>query len=83
MTAADLLKICREKAGISQDKLAAQMHRSQSDVSRYERGKQTIDITTFRDWTKITNHVEVGIAFLYGVDPATILQTILQVSGAA
>lgn len=83
MTAADLLKVCRQRAGISQDKLAAMMHRSQSDVSRFERGKQTIDIATFRDWTKITNHVEAGIAFLYGVDPAAILQTVLQVTGVA
>lgn len=83
MTAGTLLKICREKAGISQEKLAILINRNQSDVSKLERGKQTIDIATFRDWTKITNHVEAGIAFLYGVDPASILQTVLQVSGAA
>lgn len=83
MTAGALLKICREKAGISQEKLAALLHRNQSDISKLEKDKKTIDVNTFRDWTKITNHVDVGIAFLYGVDPASILQTVFQVTGVA
>lgn len=77
------MKVFREKAGISQEKLAALLHKNQSDISKIEKDRKTVDIATFRDWTKITNHVEAGIAFLYGVDPASILQTVLQVSGAA
>lgn len=83
MTAGTLLKLCREHAGLSQEKLAGILHRNQSDISKLEKDKKAIDVATFRDWTKITNHVEVGIAFLYGVDPASILQTIMQISGAA
>lgn len=83
MTAGMLLRVCREKAGISQEKLAGLLHRNQSDISKLEKDKKTIDVSTFRDWTKITNHVEAGIAFLYGVDPAAIIETVMQISGAA
>ncbi|OMF37468.1 hypothetical protein BK133_05270 [Paenibacillus sp. FSL H8-0548] len=83
MTAGTLLKHCRKKAGISQVKLARLMNRTQSSISKLEKDQNPVDVATFRDWTKITNQMEAGIAFLYGVDPASILQTVLQISGAA
>ncbi|WP_054028612.1 helix-turn-helix domain-containing protein [Bacillus sp. FJAT-28004] len=83
MTAGTFMKICREQAGISQVKLARLLNRTQSCISKLEKDQKTWDIHTFRDWTKITNQAEAGIAFLYGVDPASILQTVLQISGAA
>lgn len=83
MTAGSLLRLCRKKAKLSQEKLASILHINQSDVSKLEKNQKSIDILLFRDWTRATNQVEAGIAFLYGVDPAAIMQTILQVTGAA
>jgi transcriptional regulator with XRE-family HTH domain len=83
MTAGTFMKICREQAGISQVKLARLLNRTQSCISKFEKDQKTLDVHTFRDWTKLTNQVEAGIAFLYGVDPASILQTVLQITGAA
>jgi len=83
MTAGNLLKACRERAGMSQVKLALLLNRTQSSISKLEKDHNPVDIDTFRDWTKATNQIEVGIAFLYGVDPASILQTIMQVTGVA
>lgn len=74
MTAGALLKTCRERAGISQIKLAMMMNRTQSSISKLEKGHNPIDVDTFRDWTRLTNSMEVGIAFLYGLDPSVILQ---------
>jgi len=83
LTTGTLLKACRERAGISQEKLAGLLHRTQSCISKLEKDKKVLDISTFVNWTKFTDNMEVGIAFLYGVDPASILQTVLQVTGAA
>ncbi|WP_138756457.1 helix-turn-helix domain-containing protein [Paenibacillus sinopodophylli] len=83
MTAGTILRHCREKAGISQVKLARLLNRTQSSISKLEKDQNPVDTDTFRDWTRITNQMEAGIAFLYGVDPASVIQTILQVSGAA
>ncbi len=83
MTAGNLLKACRERAGMSQVKLARLLNRTQSSISKLEQDRNPVDVETFRDWTRVTNQIEVGIAFLYGVDPAAILQTIMQVTGVA
>lgn len=77
-----ILRQCRKKAKLSQEKLAELLHINQSDVSKLEKGKRTIDLGLFRDWTKVTNSMDLGIQFLYGLD-ATLLQGILQLSGAA
>lgn len=76
MTAGMFLRKCREKAGLSQDKMAELLNRNQSDISKLEKDKKGIDIFTFRDWTKVTNHIEAGIAFLYSIDPASILHSV-------
>lgn len=81
--AADFLKKCREKAGLSQEKLAELLNWNQSDISKVERGKKGIDIKTYRDWTVLTNHMDLGITFLYNLDPASLLQMAMQMSGAA
>ena len=83
MTTGTLLRICRKRARLSQKDIAALLRINQSDVSKLEQDKKSVEITMFRDWTKVTNQMEVGIAFLYGIDPAAILQTILQITGAA
>lgn len=83
MTAGAILRHCRKKAKLSQQKLAELLHINQSDVSKLEKDRKSIDLMLFRDWTRATNQVEAGIAFLYGLDPTSILQTVLQISGAA
>ncbi|MEF2247717.1 helix-turn-helix domain-containing protein [Paenibacillus sp. IITD108] len=83
MTAGNLLKACRERAGLSQVKMARLLNRTQSSISKLEQDHNPVDVVTFRDWTRVTNQMEAGIAFLYGVDPAAILQTIMQVTGVA
>ncbi|MFD2614470.1 helix-turn-helix domain-containing protein [Paenibacillus gansuensis] len=86
MTTGALLKTFRERAGISQEKLAALLHRTQSCISKFEKNQKVLDIQTFVNWTKVTGNAEAGIAFLYGVDPASIIdsvQTVLQAVGVA
>lgn len=83
MTSGTFLKHCRKKAGISQSKLADLLHRNQSDISKLEKDRTSIDIATFRDWTKVTNQMEVGIAFLYGVDPSLIVDAVTQYTGVS
>ncbi|MHA6481091.1 helix-turn-helix domain-containing protein [Paenibacillus sp. strain BS8-2] len=83
MTAGMFLRKCREKAGFSQGQLAEMLNKNQSDISKLEKDKRTIDIFTFRDWTKLTNHVDQGIQFIFSVDPASLLQSAMQITGVA
>lgn len=76
-----LLKACREKAGLSQEELAERLNRSQSCISRIEKGRKVPDINTFMSWINCTNAPEVAIAWIYGMDGITILQSILQLVG--
>jgi transcriptional regulator with XRE-family HTH domain len=83
LTAGTILRQCRKQARLSQEKLASLLHIHQSDVSKLEKNQKSIDLILFRDWTRATNQVEAGIAFLYGLDPAAIMQTVMQISGVA
>lgn len=87
MTISSFLKSCRERAGLSQEKLAELLHTTQSSISKIEKGRKEPCIQTFVDWTRLTQQAEVGYAFLgnvfYGFDPAAVLQTIMQITGAA
>lgn len=83
MTTGKLLKYIRVRAGFSQETMASLLHRTQSCISKIESGRMKVDIETFVQWTRLTNSTEVGIAFLYGVDPAQIIQMVMQVTGAA
>lgn len=83
MSIGAFLRKCRKKAKLSQEDLAELLNRNQSDISKAENDSKGIDIITFRDWTRLTNHVEAGIAFLYGIDTASIIQQVMQVTGAA
>ncbi|WP_308637691.1 helix-turn-helix domain-containing protein [Paenibacillus silvisoli] len=78
-----VLHACRERAGISQEKLADMLNRSRSCISKFEREHKLPDINTFLIWLDKTNSRDVGMALMGGTDPATILQTVLQVVGAA
>jgi len=83
LTAGSLLKQCRKTAKLSQERLAELLHINQSDVSKLEKNQKSIDLFLFRDWTRVTNQVEAGIAFLYGMEPSSIMQTVMQITGAA
>ncbi|MFX3631888.1 MAG: multiprotein-bridging factor 1 family protein [Candidatus Pristimantibacillus sp.] len=78
-----VLHACRERAGMSQEKLAEMLHRSRSCISKFEQEHKLPDINTFLIWLDKTNARDVGFALMSGTDPATILQTILQISGVA
>ena len=49
MLSADLLKEARLRAGITQTELARRVHRSQSQIARWERGDVKPSLETLRD----------------------------------
>ena len=82
LNVAPLLRALREKAGLSQEELADKLNWSQSAISRLESGKKKrIELAEFMSWVHATNAPEVAIAWLYGVDGITILQSIIQLVG--
>ena len=46
----ELLRVTREKAGITQEELAKQLGETQSFVSKCERGERRIDIAELREF---------------------------------
>lgn len=78
-----VLSACRERAGLSQEKLAEMLDRSRSCISKFEKNHKSPSMETFLIWIEKTNAKDVGVALVSGMDPTTILQTILQVAGVA
>lgn len=78
-----VLHACRERAGLSQEKLAEMLNRSRSCISKFEQDHKIPDMSTFLVWLDKTNAKDVGYALVGGMDPAAVLQTILQVAGVA
>lgn len=76
-----ILQACRERAGFSQEELAEKLNRTQSCISRFEKDKKIPDMNTFMQWMQATQTQEVAIAFLYGMDGISILQSLLPVIG--
>lgn len=74
-----ILRACRERAGLSQEELAFQLHLSQSDVSKLETNVKEPTITTLRLWVQQTQTQEVMIAFLCGVDGVSLMQNVMEV----
>jgi transcriptional regulator with XRE-family HTH domain len=73
----ELLQKCRKMAGLTQDQLAMRLHRTQSCVSKYEKGEKIPDVFTFINWLNATNAHQAAIVFLYGIDAMSIIQHIL------
>ncbi|QJD87880.1 helix-turn-helix domain-containing protein [Cohnella herbarum] len=73
-----ILTAMRERAGFSQEELAAKLNRSRSSVTKLENNKQTLDVTTLVQWSKETSSQEVVVAFLCGMDGITIMQQLFQ-----
>lgn len=78
-----LLQKCRQKAGLTQDQLAMKLNRTQSCISKFEKGHKLPDIFTIMDWARITSAQEAIAMFVMGTDVTTIIQTVLQMTGAA
>lgn len=71
----------RERAGLSQEELAALLHRTQPCISKYERDKKVPDFNTVLQWADLTNAREVVVAFIYGMDGVSILQNLARLAG--
>ncbi|MGO4540347.1 helix-turn-helix domain-containing protein [Paenibacillus sp. 2TAB19] len=78
-----VLKSCRERAGLSQERLAELLNRSRSCISKFEKEHKVLNMYEFRKWIECTNANDVASAFIQGFDPVTIMQTVLQVAGVA
>jgi transcriptional regulator with XRE-family HTH domain len=76
-----LLNACRERAGLSQEKLAELLHRSRSCISKFEKNKKIMDVDTFFRFLDVTNSKDVLYSIASGLDIVTITQQILQVAG--
>jgi len=77
-----VMRATRERAGFNQEELAARMNLSQSDISKFENDRKIPDIATMMVWAEQTCAKEVMIAFLYGMDGITILQSLVHMMGA-
>lgn len=78
-----IMHACRERMGISQERMAELMDRTQSCISKFEKGKKVPDMQTLMRWADITNAREVIVAYMYGMDGISIMQNILNVSGVS
>lgn len=78
-----VMQKCREKAGLSQERLALLLNRSRSCISKIENGRKVLDAQTLYQWTEATGTREVFVSFLYGADAPSIIQNVLSVMGAA
>lgn len=78
-----ILKACRKRANLSQEKLAELLHMSRSCISKIENDEKAVTARVLLDWVTVTNAREVLIAYLCGVDGITIMQTILSMFGTA
>ena len=83
MDLGQVLRVCRKKAGLSQEKLAELLHMSRSCISKIETGAKEATAKVMIDWVRVTQTQEVLIAYLFGMDGISIIQNILQMSGAA
>lgn len=76
-----VLKVCRERAGLSQEELAHKLNRTQACISKYENDRKIPDVYTLGHWLQITNSPEVLVAFLYGIDGVTMINQLLPIIG--
>ncbi|QVY60967.1 helix-turn-helix domain-containing protein [Cytobacillus gottheilii] len=81
MQVGGILKICREKAGFSQEQLAEKLHRSRSCISKIESDKKTLDLGTFIRWMNETSATDIACAIVSGVDPVMLMQQMMPLVG--
>lgn len=78
-----VLRLVRQRRGMSQEELAEELVIDRSVVSRIESGKQHPAFETVLKWTDATNAKEVLVAFFCGVDGTSVMNNILSLMGAA
>ena len=83
MDLGQVLRVCRKKAGLSQEKLAELLHMSRSCISKIETGAKEATAKVMIDWVRVTQTQEVLIAYLFGMDGISIIQNILRMTGVA
>ncbi len=76
------MRACREKAGLSQEKLAELLYRSRSCISKFESNEKKLDLDTVVRWAEVTSTKEIVVAFIYGMDGLSIIQSLLPAIGA-
>lgn len=76
-----IMRATRERAGLTQEELAARLYISQSCVSKYEKDHKVPDLPTIMQWVNATNAKEVLVAFLCGMDGLQIMQSIMTMFG--
>lgn len=72
-----ILRALRIKAGFTQDRLAEELNRTRSCVSKFENNRKVIDMPTFMQWVSATNMPEVAVAMMYGMDGIQIINDLL------
>lgn len=75
-----LLRVARERNGLSQEELALKLHRSRSCISKFENNQKTIDVPTFINWMNSTSAKDIMIAALSGVDPTVVIKSLEVIS---
>lgn len=77
-----IMQACRERAGLSQEKLAELLYVSRSDISKLENEKKKPSFETMMSWLHATGSQEVAVAFFCGMDGISIMQNLLSVIGS-
>jgi len=83
MDLGQVLRVCRKKAGLSQERLAELLHMSCTCISKIETGAKEATAKIMIDWVRVTQTQEVLIAYLFGMDGISIIQNILRMTGVA
>lgn len=65
----EVLKLCREREGLSQEQLARKINKTQSVVSRLEKGESAADVTTLVQWAEVTHCGELIATLIIGSVP--------------
>ncbi|WP_339314687.1 helix-turn-helix transcriptional regulator [Paenibacillus sp. FSL M7-0896] len=80
MVVGSIMRACRERAGLTQEDMGEEMQMDQATISRIENGRQTPDVSTFKEWVDKTQSQEVMVAYFYGIEGIKIIQHIMNQS---
>ncbi|MWC26658.1 helix-turn-helix domain-containing protein [Paenibacillus sp. MMS18-CY102] len=69
------MQACRERANLSQEELAAKLNTSRSSISKIENDRVSFDVQMLLKWAEVTSAKEVVVAFLYGMEGLSIVQS--------
>ncbi|AKG36137.1 helix-turn-helix domain-containing protein [Paenibacillus durus] len=72
-----LMKALRERAGITQEKMAEELNVDQATISRYENGRQEPTMSFISRWGNITASKDVIAAYILDGSGAQMMQYII------